>query len=96
MFTEGGDSDSGEEELMATPLTKSGYSQLQLEEEDSRDRSQSTGSEQIGRFEVCNSLFLPPSLSLSLSLSLSQSLSPSTINPSQILFSAFGHCGCVC
>ena len=52
VFTEGGDSDSGEEDLMATPLTKSGYSQLQLDEEESRDRSQSTGSEQIGRFEV--------------------------------------------
>jgi hypothetical protein len=53
VFTEGGDSDSGDEdEMMATPLTKSGYSQLQLEEEESRDRSQSTGSEQIGRFEV--------------------------------------------
>ena len=70
MFTEGRDSDS-EEELMATPSTKGGYSQLQLEEE-SRDRSQSTGSEQIGRFEVCKSATI---LSLSLSLSLSHSQS---------------------
>ena len=99
MFTEGGDSDSGEEDLMATPLTKSGYSQLQLEEEESRDRSQSTGSEQIGRFEARNSLLLPSlplSLSLSLSLSLTQSLSPSTINPSQIVVLSLRNCGCVC
>ena len=97
MFTEGGDSDSGEEDLMATPLTKSGYSQLQLEEEESRDRSQSTGSEQIGRFEARNSLLLPSlPLSLSLSLSLTQSLSPSTINPSQIVVLSLRNCGCVC
>ena len=69
MFTEGRDSDS-EEELMTTPSTKSGYSQLQIEEEN-RDRSQSTGSEQIGRFEVCKSESLSLSLSLSLTLSIS-------------------------
>ena len=70
MFTEG-DSES-EEELMATPSTKSGYSQLQLEEEN-RDRSQSTGSEQIGRFEVRGNFSSlarqAPSPSLSLSVS---------------------------
>ena len=48
MFTE----DDSDEEMMATPSSKSGYSHLLPDDEENRDRSQSTGSEQIGRFEV--------------------------------------------
>ena len=55
VFTEG-DSD---DEIVATPPGKGGYTHLNLgqgdyhdDNDDMRDRSQSTGSEQIGRFEV--------------------------------------------
>ena len=53
MFTEG-DSD---DDMTATPTTKGGYTHLEDEEDedDCRGRSQSTGSEQIGRFEVSQS-----------------------------------------
>lgn len=50
MFTEG-DSD---DELVTTPPSKGGYTHLQqlVQDDENRERSQSTGSEQIGRFEV--------------------------------------------
>ena len=56
MFTEG-DSD---DEIVTTPPGKGGYTHLNLGQDDyddddddeTRDRSQSMGSEQIGRFEV--------------------------------------------
>ena len=51
VFMEEAESD---DELMATPTNRGGYTHLDLDqpEDNSRDRSQSAGSEQIGRFEV--------------------------------------------
>lgn len=54
VFTEA-DSD---DEIVTTPPSKGGYTHLDLgqgnydDDDETRDRSQSTGSEQIGRFEV--------------------------------------------
>ena len=61
MFTEG-DSD---DEIVTTPPGKGGYTHLDRgqgdydnDDNEARDRSQSTGSEQIGRFEVSTSVHI--------------------------------------